>query len=622
MNEKRTLKEDIKMIMEGYKVLFRIDRKFIFFPILISSIDSLFPFINLFLAAKILTELVGERDLRTLVTYAAVLVSSDLILAIIKRIIEVKRNLYTNDWWNKFNLFINDINNNMQFEHLENTHLRILRDKISHAQNAVGGGLAQLYWRIGEFTFCIFSIIFSISLTVGMFALKAEGDLNGLAKFINSPYSVIIILGVIFINTSVGMWIGKNENERMNTALQGLSTANRIGFYYAGSVYDSVGSMDIRMYNQTPMIMEELKKRRVNAEYMDEMQDVARKYQTIRTVLNSLVNIIIYSYVGIKAFSGAFGIGLFFQYTGCVGKFVGGVSDLVGKIASLIHNNVYLKDVLEYINMPNNMYQGTLPVEKRRDGEYEIEFRNVSFKYPGTDTYALKNLSMKLRIGQRLAVVGMNGSGKTTMIKLLCRLYDPTDGEITLNGIDIKKFKYNDYMKIFSVVFQDFNLFAFTLVQNVAASVDYDSKIAEKCLNMAGFGERLKTLPKGLDTSLYKNFEEEGVEISGGEAQKIALARALYKNAPFIVLDEPTSALDPIAEFEVYSKFNEIVEDKTAIYISHRLSSCRFCDDIAVFHEGELVQRGSHDTLIADADGKYYELWNAQAQYYSENIAV
>jgi ATP-binding cassette subfamily B protein len=177
-------------------------------------------------------------------------------------------------------------------------------------------------------------------------------------------------------------------------------------------------------------------------------------------------------------------------------------------------------------------------------------------------------------------------------------------------------------MSIFSVVFQDFKLFSFTLGQNVATSADINEEQAAKCLTMAGLDERFEKMPKGLATSLYKDFEEDGVEISGGEAQKIALARALYKDAPFIVLDEPTAALDPIAEFEIYSKFNEIVGDKTAIYISHRLSSCRFCDDIAVFHEGELIQRGSHDNLIADERGKYHELWNAQAQYYSATSEV
>lgn len=186
----------------------------------------------------------------------------------------------------------------------------------------------------------------------------------------------------------------------------------------------------------------------------------------------------------------------------------------------------------------------------------------------------------------------MNGSGKTTFIKLLCHLYDPTEGEILLNGIDIRKYDYEEYMKIFSV---------------------------EACLDAAGFVNRRTSMPDGLKTCLYKDFEENGVEISGGEAQKIALARALYKDAPFIVLDEPTAALDPIAESEIYSKFNDIVGNRTAIYISHRLSSCKFCDEIAVFHNGRIIQQGTHEALLADEGGKYSELWHAQAQYYTHD---
>lgn len=223
---------------------------------------------------------------------------------------------------------------------------------------------------------------------------------------------------------------------------------------------------------------------------------------------------------------------------------------------------------------------------------------------------------MKFHIGRRLAVVGRNGNGKTTFIKLLCRLYDPTEGEILLNGINIRKYNYLDYMLIFSIVFQDFSLFAFSLGQNVAAGVDYDKEYAIDCLKKAGFEQKRKSMPQGLDTYLYKDFSDDGVDISGGEAQKIALARTLYKKSPFLVLDEPTAALDPIAEAEIYEKFNEIVEDKTAIYISHRLSSCRFCDNIVVFDQGKIVQQGSHDELVADQNGKYYELWHAQAQYY------
>lgn len=194
----------------------------------------------------------------------------------------------------------------------------------------------------------------------------------------------------------------------------------------------------------------------------------------------------------------------------------------------------------------------------------------------------------------------------------------PAGGTILLNGIDIRKYRYDDYMGIFSVVFQDFQLLDQPLGSNVAGRVTYDRERAKKALLDAGFGERLAAMEKGLDTMLYKELTEDGVELSGGEAQKIAIARALYKDAPFIILDEPTAALDPIAEAEIYSKFNEIAGDRTSIFISHRLSSCKFCDEIAVFHEGAVIQQGSHAELLADSSGKYYELWNAQAQYYTE----
>ena len=211
----------------------------------------------------------------------------------------------------------------------------------------------------------------------------------------------------------------------------------------------------------------------------------------------------------------------------------------------------------------------------------------------------------------------MNGSGKTTFIKLLCRLYDPTEGQILLNGIDIRKYRYDDYLDVFAVVFQDFRLLALPLGQNIGASREYDRDRAEDCLKKAGFGQRLASMGSGLDTYLYKELDEAGVILSGGEAQKVAIARALYKNAPFLILDEPTAALDPLAEAEIYSKLNEIVGDKTAIYISHRLSSCVFCDEIAVFHNGTVIQQGTHEELLKNRYGKYYELWNAQAQYYT-----
>ena len=215
-----------------------------------------------------------------------------------------------------------------------------------------------------------------------------------------------------------------------------------------------------------------------------------------------------------------------------------------------------------------------------------------------------------------MAVVGRNGSGKTTFIKLLCRLYDVTEGCIKVNGIDIRKYDYAEYSNLFAVVFQDFQVFAFPLGENVAAGLETDKERAADALERAGIGERCRSLPDGLDTCIGNDFEENGVTFSGGEKQKIAIARAIYKDAPFVIMDEPTAALDPESECEVYAGFDKMVGKKTSIYISHRLASCRFCQDILVFDKGKVVQRGRHEELEGQ-EGLYKEMWEAQAQYYA-----
>jgi len=270
----------------------------------------------------------------------------------------------------------------------------------------------------------------------------------------------------------------------------------------------------------------------------------------------------------------------------------------------------------DYLSLPQRQQKATIDVPIQGEKGYEFEFRNVSFRYHDAEDYAIRNLNLKLVPGERLAVVGLNGSGKTTMVKLLCRLYDPTEGEILLDGLNIREYDFQQYASLFSVVFQDYVLFPLWLGQNVVAGDDYETECVRKCLEDAGFSERLKDMQDGLDTVLYKEFDEGGTQISGGEAQKIALARALYKNAPVVILDEPTAALDPIAEYEVYTSFDRTIGGKTAVFISHRLSSCRFCTRVAVFDNGTLFQLGTHEELLSDADGRYRELWEAQASHY------
>ena len=374
---------------------------------------------------------------------------------------------------------------------------------------------------------------------------------------------------------------------------------------------------DIRIYGSQNMVIQE---------YQTDFEDPQRQYRknTRRTLgaelqgmgaMQGVITAVVYIFVAVRAFDGALTAEELVRFTGCVPIFIGALAQL-GNLPYFFNmtlaNIGYLRKICEY---PTERHMGTLPVEKRNDNQYDIEFRHVSFKYPGTDAYALKDVSLKLKIGEHLAFVGHNGSGKSTFIKLLCRLYDPTEGEITLNGIDIRKYDIDEYMSLFGVVFQDFSLFSVPLSQNVTTSVEFDRKKLLDVLDKAGIGERVQELPHKEDTVLYKDFDEDGVEISGGEAQKLAIARALYRDAPFVVLDEPTAALDPISEFEIYRRFNNFTDGKTAIYISHRLSSCRFCDKIIVFQEGQIVQAGSHEALLAQG-GAYSALWHAQAKYY------
>lgn len=340
-------------------------------------------------------------------------------------------------------------------------------------------------------------------------------------------------------------------------------------------------------------------------------------YAGLGAGVTALITGSVYLFTCLKAWGGAFDVGSVTQYVGAATALSANIFALTELIGSLRTNTGYTEKVFEFLDIPNAMYQGSLTTEKRSDRQYQVEFKDVSFKYPGSELWALRHVSMQFQIGKRLAIVGENGSGKTTFIKLLCRLYDPQEGQILLNGIDIRKYRYNDYMNLFAVVFQDFQLISQPLGSNVAGSMTYDEDRVRKALTDAGFSDRLATLPDGLNTQLYKDFTENGVELSGGEAQKIVIARALYKDSPFIILDEPTAALDPIAEAEIYSRFNDIVGDKTALYISHRLSSCKFCDEIAVFDQGKIVQKGRHEDLVADENGKYAQLWHAQAQYYT-----
>lgn len=324
----------------------------------------------------------------------------------------------------------------------------------------------------------------------------------------------------------------------------------------------------------------------------------------------------IYVFSAIKACMGLISIGSVVTYVSSLSVFTRGImmfTGFMGQSASSLA--LYAGDYVEFMTLEKTKYPGTIPLEKRRDNKFQVDFEHVSFKYPGSDEYVIKDLNLSFIIGEKMAIVGKNGSGKTTFVKLLCRLYDVTEGCIKVNGIDIRKYNYREYCNLFAVVFQDFVIFSLPLDENIAASKDVDRERIYEALCKAGMKERIERLDR-LNVAVSKEVIDTGVNFSGGEKQKMAIARAIYKNAPFVIMDEPTAALDPVSECEVFEGFDKMVGKKTAIYISHRLASCRFCEDILVFDKGRVVQRGSHEELEKQ-EGLYQRLWNAQAKYYA-----
>ena len=497
----------------------------------------------------------------------------------------------------------------LDFQLLESPRIHEINHKIQRDNNW-GSGFYNLRYYLNWTLSNLFSFIAGIVVLV---PLLVRYRISGGIIFVAC---LMIFAGVVnVINSKV---FGKRTTDLLNRPNNKRLILNH--FIWLAPISNMLKTS--RIYNMRSVLAPHIK------EFTNSQNEFAKEFTWLSigsglasSLGSGVLSVASYIFIVVRAVAGAVSVGNIILLTGAIYNMVNGFRTLAEAVYYMRDQTDRMQSTLDFMEMEDIMPKGTLPVEKRLDNEYEIEFHNVSFKYPANENYALCNFSMKLNIGQKLAIVGMNGSGKTTMIKLLCRLYDPTEGEITLNGIDIRKYDYQEYLSIFSVVFQDFKLLSFRLGENLACSQDVEQDKAVKVLTDVGFGERLNTLTSGLDTYLYNDFES-GVEISGGEAQKIAMARALYKKSPFILLDEPTAALDPIAEYEIYANFNKITGDKTAIFISHRLSSCRFCDDIAVFHEGQLIQRGSHDILLEDESGKYYELWMAQAQYYNEDISI
>lgn len=582
-------------------------------------LGALLPYAGIYVSARILNELSSLRRITVLRSWVLLLLLLILAGGFLKAAFLRFKNIGESKQIVLMNKLLSEKVLSMDYCDVDDTATFDKLYTVQQGDQWTGWGIRKTYEGFSKTVCATVTVIGALGMALPLFFLPV-GENAGRLQILNHPLFPVLFLLLIFALAYGGAVLGNREGKIWTEYEEDHRFGNRMFGFFGIEIYNRERALDMRLFHQ-----EEIAHDLFFADFSfgakSRVAKLLRSKRGMAAALSEVVSAVLvgiaYLFVCLKCWGGAFPIGSCTQYIGAITALLAGMSSLMYQIQQAGSNVLFLQRLFEFLDIPNRMYQGTLTVEKRKDCNYEIEFRNVSFHYPGSEFMALKNVNLKFRIGEKMAIVGENGSGKTTFIKLLCRLYDPTEGAILLNGIDIRKYDYREYLSIFSIVFQDFKLLSFGLGENVAAARSYDSFLAEAVLRKAGFGKRLDTLPEGLDTILNKDFSDKGIQISGGEAQKIAIARALYRNAPFIILDEPTAALDPVAEYEIYSRFNEIVGNRTAVYISHRLSSCRFCDEIIVFHEGSMMEKGSHEELLAK-EGKYSELWHAQAVFYQK----
>lgn len=570
---------------------------------------------GLFLTASLIDVLLAGAY-GAAVKWAAGLLLVQLLFGVFHTLLKRKFRGMETKIWQLFYVWLREKAFSLDYETMEQPQVseKILSSEI---RSNMHGGLGVLLYYYCDMLRALLHILLSAAM-VFYVCLAEPADAAGFLEALAGPWPSAALFGMALAGMAVGAW---KVYGRFGERLQGIYAAHtgveeRIMYLQNQLLGNTKAGKIIRMYGMQEMIYRNVEKNiDESLDFFGKMCDLERKQETANKLVSSLFTVSSYLLVALKAVTGAVTVGAFTQYAGAMHQFGGGCFQLIACQGELREICTYMGSFLEFLDTDNLHAAGSIPVEKRTDGEYELAFEHVSFHYPGCEEPALQDVNCRLRMKGKLAVVGKNGAGKTTFINLLCRLYEPTAGRITLNGVDIRKYDEEEYRSLFGVVFQDFKLFAFPVWQNITAGgVRQDDKIRE-ALRQADAREMVEQMPKGLDTYLYQDLEE-GVTVSGGEAQKLALARALYKDAPVVVLDEPTAALDPKAEAEVYARFHQMVEGRTSVYISHRMSSCRFCDEIIVFDKGRIVERGSHEALY-NAGGCYARMWDAQARYYA-----
>lgn len=599
----KTEKMDKKSkIMEIYKYFlpsaFQKFKGYFFVRLGLLVVNSIRPFVQILALPIVVDELLTTQNIEKIMHCILFIIAADFVLSVFSGFFGNMIERYTTKFDNYYKTVMSKRIMELDFQLTEDKQaldqIELARTGMSWYSRGLNGMVEPL-----------FNMASSIITLVGVVAIIVS----------SAPWLLVLIMAILIVTGRVN----SKFNEIEQKFFAGLAKENRISGYMGWHLTNFKYGKDIRLYAAKDMMVSKWNYHQNII--MDNWRQMGIK-QLPLSLLMVLLDVTrdfgTYFYLGVLAILGKISIATATQLFTAAGTFYNCMRSLVINYQELCKRANYAYEYVKFMDYPAVMKKGSKHIE---DVEHCFELKDVHFSYPGSEVPVLRGVNLILHPGEHLAVVGLNGAGKTTLIKLLCRLYEPTSGEILLDGVNIAEYDYDEYMELFAPVFQDFKLFAFSMADNLVLGKEKERGVmseakVEEVIRKAGLSDKIDSLANGVETVVYKHFDEEGIEPSGGEEQKLAIARALYKDAPVVILDEPTAALDPMAEYEIYRQFEDLVKGKIAIYISHRLSSCQFCDRIAVFSDGIVKEYGTHEELVKVEDGLYAEMFGAQAKYY------
>lgn len=573
------------------------------------------PYIGIVYGCNILNALVNEKPKGVIMSQVFELLGITFVMTLLFHVLDKAGNAMRDNIRYRIQTDISQKAASLDYQDLEKQETMQILTAALEGEKESGG----IYWfsdKLGILVGDAASIIYAFIVLLPILLTTKTANGSGIEYILNSKWMIYIIFLLNLLSMFLFMWISKRGNKKQYEIYEeSLDAIRKDGYFYREILSKYPTGKEIRLYALKDILLRDM------ISVWDEKCDIQKRKFAIQEkikvqylIVQALLLVISYTVIGVRGVNGMITGAEVVKYVSALTALGGACQYMVEHFENVLLNMQYLHHYYEYLNLPNHKQTGSKRTESIDNKDLEIVFEHVSFQYPGGEKESLQDINLKFKYGEKIALVGPNGAGKTTLILLLCRLYEPAKGRILLNGVDIREYDYEEYLKLFGVVFQDFKLFAMTVAENVAADQNYDEKEIEDALAKAGILERVNEMDNGINTQLY-NVGIKGVEVSGGEAQKIAIARALYKSAPFIILDEPTSALDPVAEYEIYSGFDKLINERMAIYISHRMSSCQFCERIVVLKDGQVAEEGKHEELLGK-NGIYAAMWNAQAKNY------